>query len=211
MVAETGTEERNNSRTATQPSDPVIRLVPPRADEEYLRALTGNAERDYSAYLELRPKYIHTPAFYFHVADHFYRLGDRERALRVLTSVAEIDLENASLFRLLGYRLEEYGERHLALHVTRQVTRWRPDEPQGYRDHALALASAGRQQEALDSLLALLTREYPLNVHARAVGGIDEVVVTEINRLLAKNALDASGVDARLVQPLPVDIRVVLN
>ncbi|MDR2130842.1 MAG: hypothetical protein LBP56_06735 [Odoribacteraceae bacterium] len=199
--------DRSTGRVEPFNPRPEIRLVPVKQDNDYINDFTGNATADYATYLSLRPGYINTPAFYFHVADHFYRLGDRERALDILTCLAEIDLENATLARALGYRLREYGEYPLALHAFRQVTRWRPLEPQGYRDVALTLADAGRAGEALDSLHSLLKGRF----EGVFVWGVSEVVVTEINQLLAMHGLKADSIDKRLVQPMPVDIRVVLN
>ena len=84
-------------------------------------------------------------------------------------------------------------------------------EPQSYRDYALALADNGETQAALDSLYSLLTKPYSTNIANRS-RGIEEVVVTELNRLIAKNPnLNTSRIDKRLIINIPVDIRVVIN
>jgi hypothetical protein len=145
------------------------------------------------------------------MADWFFRLDDRATALRILTSIAELGLENASLYRLLGYRFKEYGEYELQKFVTRKVIQWRPMEPQSYRDYALALADNGEAQAALDSLYSLLRRSYSESIVQRS-RGIEEVVVTEINRLIAANPnLNTSNIDRRLLINIPVDVRVVIN
>ncbi len=92
---------------------------------------------------------------YFDMADWFFKHNDRERALLILTSIADLELENASLFRLLGYRLKEYKEYALETYVCQKVIKWRPMEPQSYRDYALALSYAalkdfGRAREYAD-------------------------------------------------------------
>ena len=183
----------------------------PAADRDYLKQLTGNAADDYLTYLKLREGHAASPAYYFDMAHWFYSLGDREAALRVLTSIADLELENAPLYRLLGYRFKEYGEYALEKFVCGKVVQWRPMEPQSYRDYALALADNGEKQAALDSLCALLARPYSDNILNRS-RGIEEVIVTEINRLIAQNpGLNTSRVDRRLVINIPVDIRVVVN
>jgi hypothetical protein len=190
---------------------PTITIQPIRRDNDYLRQLTGNIAEDYQLYLKLRDEYSSSPTFYFDMADWFFKHNDRETALRILTSIAELELENASLYRLLGYRFKEYGEYALAKFVTKKVIQWRPLEPQSYRDHALALADNGETQAALDSLYSLLTRPFPVS-NIRRSRGIDEVAVTEINRLIAKDAsLNTSQIDERLIINIPVDIRVVIN
>jgi hypothetical protein len=145
------------------------------------------------------------------MADWFYTHNDKKLALRVLTSIADLDLENAMLYRLLGYRMKEYGEYAIEKFVCRKVVQWRPMEPQSYRDYALALADNGEAQAALDSLYGLLTKAYSENISGRS-RGIEEIVITEINHLIAKNAkMNTSKIDASVITDIPVDIRVVIN
>lgn len=192
-------------------TQPTIRITPLKQDTEYMKSLKGKAADDYATYLSLREEYINTPTFYFDMADWFYKLNDREKALRILTSIAELEVENASLHRLLGYRLKEYKEYSLEVYICKKVIQWRPMEPQSYRDYALALGDLGNQQEALNQLYGVLTESYSSNIELRSAG-IEEVVVTEINRMLDRNPkLKSSEIDKRLIQSIPVDIRVVIN
>ena len=196
---------------ALRASKPQIQLTPVKQDKDYLKNLTGKAEADYALYLKLRPDYIGTPDFYFDMADWFYRLNDTERALRILTCIADLDLENASLFRLLGYRLKEYKAYPLEAFICKKVIQWRPFEPQSYRDYALALSDNQNYQAALDSLYSVLTQSYSSNINMRSEG-IEEVAVTEINRLLVQNpSLNSAAIDKNIIKPMPVDIRVVIN
>ena len=198
-------------KTEGPTSQPTITIKPIKKDNEYLKKLTGKSQEDYKIYLTLRDDYASSPTFYFDMADWFYKLGDKETALRILTSIAELELENASLYRLLGYRLKEYGEYAVQKFVVQKIVQWRPMEPQSYREYALALADNGEMQAALDSLYGVLTRTYSESIRNRSKG-IAEVVVTEINRLISKNAnLNTSRIDKRLIINMPVDIRVVIN
>ena len=179
--------------------------------KDYLNGLTGKLEDDYQTYLKLRNGHANSPAYYYDMADWFFTRGDRETALRVLTSIADLELENASLYRLLGYRFKEYGEYGLEKFVCQKVVKWRPIEPQSYRDYALALADNGEAQEALDSLCALLEKPYSNNIRDRS-RGVAEAVVMEINNLIDKRPdLNTSKINARLIMNVPVDIRVVVN
>ena len=197
-----------NTRNVSQP---VIKLTPIKQDNTYTKQLTGKLDDDYAVYLRLRPEYINTPAFYFDMADWFFRHNDRERALRILTSIADLELENASLFRLLGYRLKEYKEYAMEAYICKKVIQWRPMEPQSYRDYALALADNGKHQAALDSLYSVLKQSYAQNIGGRS-HGIEEVTVTEINHLIAKKPnLRTGNISKELIQAMPVDIRVVIN
>ncbi|MCL1933738.1 MAG: DUF2135 domain-containing protein [Candidatus Azobacteroides sp.] len=206
-------EEANKeiSGNATKISQPKIQITPIKQDKEYLNQLTGKAEADYTLYLKLRPDYIGTPDFYFDMADWFFRLNDREKALRILTCIADMDLENASLYRLLSYRLKEYKMYALEAYICEKVIQWRPFEPQSYRDYALALADNRNYQAALDSLYSVLTQSYASNINMQSAG-IEEVAVTEINRLIDQNkTLNTSAIDKKIIKAMPVDIRVVIN
>ncbi len=199
------------TRDISAAPQPVIKLTPIKQDNAYMKALTGRSDADYKEYLKLRKDYINTPTFYFDMADWFFRHNDRVRALRILTSISDMELENASLYRLLGYRLKEYAEYELETYVCHKVIQWRPMEPQSYRDYALALADAGRHQQALDTLYSVLTQSYAQNISRRSYG-IEEVVVTELNQLIAANKqLNISAIDKDLVKVMPVDVRVVIN
>jgi len=204
-------EKNKVYNNTTNISQPEIKLSPVKQDKEYLKELTGKPEADYAIYLKLRPDYIGTPDFYFDMSDWFFRLNDNEKALRILTCIADMDLENASLYRLLGYRLKEYKMYPLEAYICQKVIQWRPFEPQSYRDYALALADNQNYQAALDSLYAALTQSYASSINARSAG-IEEVVVTEINRLIDRNkTLNTSAIDKNLIKAMPVDIRVVIN
>jgi hypothetical protein len=197
----------------------TIVIKPIRKDEDYLDKLTGNLAEDYQIYLKLREDYANSPTFYFDMSNWFYTYGDKEAAIRILTSVADLGIENVSLYRLLGYRFKEYGEYELEKFVCQKVIQWRPMDPQSYRDYALALAdnletladNREEAQAALDSLYSILKKPYPEKIIRRS-RGIEEVVVIEMNRLIAKyKDLDISKIDERLIMKIPVDIRVVIN
>lgn len=68
--------------------------------------------------------------------------GQPALALRVLSNLAEMDLENRHLLRILAYRLLQGGHVTDALPILERVEWLAPDEPQSYRDLGLALAQA---------------------------------------------------------------------
>jgi tetratricopeptide (TPR) repeat protein len=200
-----------NGQAEEKISQPTITIKSMKQDNNYLKKLTGKTANDYQVYLQLRDDYANSPTYYFDMADWFYTHNDKETALRILTSIADLELENASLYRLLGYRFKEYGEYMLEKFVCQKVIQWRPMEPQSYRDYALALADNGEAQAALDSLYSMLTMPFPVN-NINNSRGIEEVAVTEINHLIAKNTrLSTSKIDKRLIIDIPVDVRVVIN
>ena len=60
--------------------------------------------------------------------------------MRILSNIAELNLDDAALLRILAYRLLQIGQVDLACDLFEQVSRLRPEEPQSFRDLALALA-----------------------------------------------------------------------
>jgi lipoprotein NlpI len=182
-------------------------------ERPYLQVLakekTGNR---YNAYLTLRKDNLYSPTFYYDVANFFLRERDTLTGLQILTNMAEIDLENHELYKLLGYKLREAGAYEEALIVFKKVLQWRPQEPHSYRDYGLALADAGLYQQALDTLYTALKKNYSESMNGM-YRGIEEIIVTEINQLISlhKEKLDLSNIDSKLVHAMPTDVRVVLN
>ncbi|MHA4807256.1 VIT domain-containing protein [Flavitalea flava] len=190
----------------------------------YLDELKRAGPRDrYSVYLKIRKKYIATPSFYFNTAGYFLDAAhsfadekDRKAyaatGLRILSNIAELDIENYELGKMLGYKLKELGEAGAACAVFKKVLNWRPFEPQSYRDYGLALEDAGYYQQALDTLYLALVKNYDAGVSA-LYPGIEETILPEINSLITAKAdkLQFGNIPKKLFANMPVDIRVVLN
>ncbi|WP_231490565.1 VIT domain-containing protein [Pedobacter sp. Leaf170] len=203
----------SGNRKSSAESQPAIIIIPEfKSDKDYMKTLVGNPDSAYRAYLKMRPDYITTPMFYFDVANWFYQQKDSTRALTILSSIADLDLENADLYKTLAYKLKQTGNYDSEIFITEKVLQWRPMDAQSYRDYALALADAGEYQKALNNLYKVLTQSYNSQIADRDQG-IEEIVIAEINNLISKhgNRLNLNGIDKRLIQPLPVDVRVVLN
>lgn len=180
-------------------------------DNAYLKEL--NQSKDpYKSYLQLREQYMGTPTFYFDVANFFFKKGDRQKALLVLSSLADLQIENADLYKTISYKLREWGDVDNALYITAKVLKWRPMDPQSHRDYALVLQDKGRYKEALEQLYGILTQSYSPEA-ANRDDGIEEILVMEINNLikLQKSVTAKVAVEKKLVADLPVDMRVVIN
>jgi Ca-activated chloride channel homolog len=182
-------------------------------DRSYLKKIAKEEKSSqYSAYLKLREQYLYTPTFYYDMAQFFFRQQDTITGLQVLTNMAEIDIENHELYKLLGFKLRETGQFGEAVFIFKKVLAWRPMEPQSYRDYGLALADAGKYQQAVDTFYTALKKNYETAV-AGLYNGFEEILVTEMNRVIAlhKDELNLSGFDQKLIHAMPVDVRVVLS
>ncbi|WP_316802436.1 VIT domain-containing protein [Pedobacter nototheniae] len=204
----------NQTRTRVETTAPGPTIIIPefKSDKDYMKNLKGSPDSAYQKYLEMRPGYISTPMFYFDVANWFYQQKDDARALTILSNIADLELENADLYKTLAYKLKQTHNYTEEIFVTGKVLQWRPMESQSYRDYALALADAGQYQKALDYLYKVLTQSYNTQTADRDEG-IEEIIISEMNNLISNHGdkLNTKGMDKRLIFPLPVDVRVVLN
>jgi tetratricopeptide (TPR) repeat protein len=134
----------------------------------YLKDLKpAEADERFSVYMKHRKAYGNSPAFFLDCADFFYDNKQPALGLQVLSNIAEMELENPQLLRVLAHRLAQLGELDLAIQVFEEVLKLRPEEPQSYRDLALVLARrAGRRAEVLSAARQEVAGELPLTAPA---------------------------------------------
>ena len=203
----------DRKETIQKQTQQVAKIKLPRiqSDNEYMNTLRST-DNPYSTYLALRETYMGTPGFYFDISNFFYEIGQSENGLLILSNLADLDIENAELFKTLAYRLKEKDAYEHELFITGKIREWRPMDPQSHRDYALALQDNGRYQEALECLYSILNASYSPEAALRD-HGIEEIIVCEINNLISlhRKKLDLSKIDSRIIADLPVNIRVVIN
>lgn len=177
-------------------------------DSPYARRLREAKPEDlYAIYLDERDSYASSTAFYLDVADLLLKAGRRAEALRVLSNLAELDLENRHVLRVLGYRLMQAKDYDHAVDVLREVLRLADEEPQSHRDLGLALAAAGDRQEGIRHLYDVAARPWDSRFSE-----VELVALNEMNGIIATSPtpLDTSFIDPRLLKNMPLDLRVVL-
>lgn len=185
-----------------------IKLAAWQSDSPVARRLRqGPSSQLYDRYLAERAANANSSAFFLDVADLLIEQGQRDLALRVLSNLAEMELDNRHLLRVLGYRLLQADAPALAVPVFEQVLAMGQEEPQSFRDLGLALAAAGKPQQALAPLYQVVVRPWD-----GRFDGIALIALDELTNLVAgsKPRLDTTGVDPRLLQAMPLDLRVVL-
>jgi hypothetical protein len=205
-VAVTGTRRAEAAQTATAPAASIaLRRWEP--DAAYARRLREATDADrYALYLDERAGYTRSTAFFIDAAEIFFTRGQQALALRVLSNLAEMELENRHILRILAYRLTQAGELTLAIPLLERVRELAPDEPQSHRDLALALAQAGQAQRAVDLLWDVAARPWD-----GRFAEIDLIALTELNAIAARSpGLDLGRIDPRLRRNLPLDLRAVL-
>lgn len=181
-------------------------------DRLYLKALaSAPKEKQYELYFELRNGQERNPSFYFDVAHFFYNQGDVKKALQIISTIADLGLENHQLYKTLTYTLRQWQDYEDALFTARQIAKWRAHEPQSLRDYALALEDAGKYQEAFDQLIKALEVNYYGEMSGQ-YEGVEDIILMDINRLTIEHkGLKTGKLDKKYLAKMPVDIRIIMN
>lgn len=195
--------------TPAAPAQVQVALAPWDSKAPYLQELRGlSPTAIYPAYLRLKALHGASGGFYQDVAELLHQRGREGEALRVLSNLAVLDLENAALLRVLAHRLHQWKALPLARACFERILALRSEEPQSHRDLALVLEDMGERHRALEALWGVVRKPWD-----GRFPGIHALVAGEMNALIARSpvALDTRGIDPRLLKALPVDVRVVLT
>lgn len=185
-----------------------------KSDQKYMKAFENKKtpESIYAEYLKQRENYSQLPAYYFDVSRILFQANDKKLGLKVISSIADLDIENEELYKLLVYNLKEQNINNKQVWIAKKILDWRPMDAQSYRDYALALEDDGKPQQAMEFLYEILTKTYTQEIASRDQG-IEETIIMELNAIITRNKgkLDISKINPKLIADLPVNIRVVLN
>jgi tetratricopeptide (TPR) repeat protein len=207
LLAEAEKKEKSGKDEEGPTAEPTITLKAWDPKTPYLEAMKAAADTRaaYSKYLDQRKDFANSTAFYLDAADFFYTHKEPVLALRVLSNLAELNLENAPLLRILGYRLKQAGELDLAIATFKTVLRMRPEEPQSFRDLALAQADAKDWAQAIPNLEKVVLGNWD-----GRFPDIDLIALGELNDVV-RRAGTKSTLPEDLIQPLDYDLRVILT
>jgi len=189
-----------------------VRLKAWQPDAPYTARMRKAAAVDmYRIYLDERPSHAGSSAFLLDVAGLMLERGQRDLGLRVLSNLAEMELENRHVLRVLAYRLMEAGAPRLAIPLLERVQEMAEEEPQSFRDLGLALAASGQEQQAIEQLYQVVLRPWDWRF-----ADVEQIALSELNSIVARakaagRTLNTRAMDSRLLRNLPVDLRVVLT
>lgn len=209
MAMERSAKEKIDDNTTSAPTpSSKIELNAYNPDTPYLKVMEYTEyAKAVETYYKLKKEYGNTPSFYVDVADYFFKKGNREQAILVVSNLAELSLDDPQLLRMLGYKLSNYSAKKEAVQVFRKVAQLREEEPQSFRDLGLALAEDAQYNEAAKNLYRVVTNEW-----SSRFGDVQLVTLNDLNSLIARHqGIDVSYIDKRLLKKEPVDVRVVLS
>jgi hypothetical protein len=188
---------------------PSISIKPWTPSTPYLAEIkAAGPDKAFARYMEQKVIYGNSPAFYLDCADYFLEQNRQALCVQILSNIAELELEDARLLRVLGHRLNQLEKLELSSQVFETVLKLRPEEPQSFRDLALVLARLKKYKRAIDLLYHVVTTRWDRFL------GIEVTALMELNRFLAQAkaaGIDGFDIDPRLVKLLDVDVRIVLT
>ncbi len=181
---------------------------------KYLKELDAveNSRDLYKVYLRQREKFSNLPAYFVDVFDYMKEI-DVEIANRILSNIAEIDIDNYELLKVLAYKLEEQGNFKLAVYIYRKVLKLRSEDTQSYRDLAIALQEIGEYDEALLLLNSIATGSIYNGNQRRMFQGMSNISINEIRNIIHTNnvSYDVNEFPLKVVNNYDMDIRVVID
>jgi tetratricopeptide (TPR) repeat protein len=175
----------------------------------YLKLLEdASAGERKSKYLTLKKQYNTQPSFFVDAARFFLEKNEKQFGLQVLSNVSEMKLEETELLRIVANQLLEIGEMDLALISFREILKMREEDPQSYRDLALAYNEAKEYDKAVELLYKLVLGEWDSRF-----GDVKAIALNEMNAIISAHSgtVNNSNIDKRLIYAMPVDVRIVIG
>lgn len=178
-------------------------------DAGYLDRLRKAApETRYSIYREERSDHLSQPGFYLDVAEFFFTANEPELAHRILSNLAELQLDDPALLRVLAHRLVQADRPDLAQPLFERVLTLRPEEPQSRRGLALACPALKQNQRAVNLLWEIVTQAW-----GERFAEIELIALGELNAIVARcgEKLDLSQTNPRFRKNLSARLRIILT
>lgn len=186
---------------------PKINFLVPDIDTNanYLKEIEKAGKNDFeNEYYKQKEKYSNMPSFYLDVSEYAMKNIDRETALRILSTIADLKLEEGQYQRVMAFKLEQFKEYEFAESAFDRVFELRKNEMQSYRDLALLKEKMGKYQDAANLMYKLIDSNYNYCI---------STYITEFNHIIksSKNTVDLKNYDSCFVHDCQVDLRIIIN
>ncbi len=208
QVYSSGLLRDKDTKPKNRAQKPKIKVLSWMPDAPYMDALRNAKDTSIdSVYYSLKKEHKNRPSFYIHVADLLFNRKQKEKAIRVLSNTLELDLENPELLKVVAKRYLNEGRCTIAIKIYEELKMLRPEEPQSFRDLALAYIANQQYQDALTTYTFILNTEW------NRFNPIKDVIINELNNLISlhKKELNIKDVPINLINPMPLDVRITLD
>ncbi len=188
------------SRLKMKPFDP--------GTPEYKKWKKMGVKELYAAYLLEKDILSSPPAFYLDISELLIRKGDREKGLRVISNLAEMQVESAELLRILGRRLMKEKSYNDAVFIFEHVRSIKGEDPQSYRDLALALEADKQYQRAFNTFCYIVHTNWD-----ERFPEIELIAIEEAQHVwnLAKKELNTDSLPVLYREIIPKKLRIVVD
>ncbi|MBO4350800.1 MAG: DUF2135 domain-containing protein [Proteobacteria bacterium] len=176
----------------------------------------------YAEYLRQRATYAQSPAFYLDCAGLFFKENQPKLAVRILSNLSELKIDDVGMLRIYAWRLREAGDYDTAILILRKVAKLRGDEAISWRDLALTLTMRGKQnmnaadiQEALElfhkTAFTAWRRDDAMWTALIALEEFNELVAWTKRQNWNGEAPSIPYIDSKFAQNLDTDLRIMMT
>lgn len=183
-----------------------------RPDVEYMQELRNTSSKNLLVrYDELRREFGYETAFYFDVAQIFYRAGMEKEATDILFTAADISNGNKQVIEAIAYMLESWKKFDEAANVYTSLQQDNPNELMYFRNKALLYYQKKEYTRAVNIYYEAITSNQGEN--EASYRNYKAMMLQEMNAIIAahKDSVDVSGINEQLIRPLHYDLRVTLD
>jgi TonB-dependent SusC/RagA subfamily outer membrane receptor len=182
-----------------------------RPDVEYLQEFKSTPnEFKMEQYRKLQEVHGDAPGFYFDIAQHLFEIGKRSEAVTALSNAAEVSHGSIPVLKGMAFILQSWKEYAQAVYLF-EIIKENTRDIHDYRNLAMAYELAGEYQKAANTLYEAISRDWE-NFEGQ-YKAVKDVMMYDLNNIISRHGknMDVSAIRLAVVQPLPVDLRIVID
>jgi tetratricopeptide (TPR) repeat protein len=190
-----------------------------------IRKNGGDNEAIYTEYLHQRQEYETSSACYFDVANYFFQENIRDYAIRILSNLTELRIDDTSLLRVLAWRLRDAGALDDAILMLRKCIKLSLNNNHLWHELALLLELRAKKNMNPDDIQEALEcyKKAAFEVHPSWYGhsnlSIALVSIEEFNVLAAWTERQnwpnkkpiIPDIDKQFRKLLDTDLRIIMS
>jgi len=180
-------------------------------DIDYLvEVKTARTDEKIKVYERLQTDYRNEPLFYIDMATYFFSIGSKEMALKILPNAAEAGIGNIMTLKSIACIYESWKEYKKAIELYREIIAITPSDLEAHRNLGWVLYQSGN----IDGAARVFFDALSLNLEYMEEYSLSDksAILNDLNAIVALHGkeLDLSFIPPSMVQPMPVDLRIVV-